>query len=44
MFKVKYFMTGGTLATKYFDTMHDAVMFCVYQAPPWSVFSLDKVD
>lgn len=37
-------MTGGTLTTKYFSTMRDAVLFCIYDAPPWSVYSLDVVE
>jgi hypothetical protein len=37
-------MTGGTLTAKYFDTMYDAVAFCIYEAPPWSVHSIDKIE
>ncbi len=40
MWVVKYYLTGGTLATKRFETLHDATMFCVYQAGYGSVHSV----
>ena len=44
MYAVVYYMTGGTRSTRYFKTLHEATLFCVYTAPPWSVERVDKVD
>ena len=43
MYKVRYYMVGGTLRTLYFPNFHEATNFCVYQAPFQSVHSMDKV-
>lgn len=43
MYKVKYFMVGGTLSTLYFPNLYKATEFCVYKAPFQSVHSVDKV-
>jgi hypothetical protein len=37
-------MTGGTLASKVFDTLHEATRFAVYKVVTGNVFSIDKID
>jgi len=44
MYRVKYYMTGGTLASKEFDTLHEATMFAVYEVVSGNVYSMDKID
>lgn len=44
MYKVKYYLSGGTLVSKYFDNISDALTFSVYNTPFQSVHSIDKVD
>jgi hypothetical protein len=43
MWKVRYYMVGGTLVTKYFPNLHEATQFAVYKAPLHSVHSMDRV-
>lgn len=43
MYKVKYYMTGGTLASKTFTSFHEATMFAVFGAGFQAVHSIDKV-
>jgi hypothetical protein len=43
MWKVKYYMVGGTLTTKYFPNLFEATQFAVYKAPFQSVYSMDKI-
>jgi len=31
MWVVKYYMSGGTLATRRFKSLHDATHFCIYK-------------
>jgi hypothetical protein len=40
MYNVRYWQYN-TLRTKWFETLHDAVMFTVYTAPFQSVHSID---
>lgn len=44
MYRVKYYMTGGTLTSKLFKTLHEATEFAVYKAGFEAVHSIDKVD
>lgn len=44
MYKVKYYLTGGTLVSKVFATLHEATMFAVYKAPFQSVHEIYKVE
>jgi hypothetical protein len=44
MYRVKYYMSGQTLVSKYFETLHNAVMFSVYQVTSGNVYSIDKVE
>ena len=44
MYKVRYYMIGGTLVTKYFASLREATQFAVYKAPFQSVHSMDKVE
>jgi hypothetical protein len=37
-------MSGQTLVSKYFETLHDAIMFSIYQISPGDMYSLDKVE
>lgn len=43
MYKVRYYLSGGTLVSKKFETLHDATMFAVFQTPFRSVYSIDKI-
>ena len=36
-------MSGGTLVSKYFKTLHNATVFSIYQIVAGNVYSLDKV-
>lgn len=40
MYKVKYYMTGGTLASRIFSSLHEATMFAVYRAGFQAVHSM----
>ena len=44
MWKVRYYMVGGTLTTKYFPNLFEATQFAVYKAPFCSVHSMYKVE
>lgn len=44
MYKVKYYMTGGTLVSKLFKTLHDAIDFSVYNIISGNLYSIDKVE
>jgi hypothetical protein len=37
-------MTGGTLTSKIFKSLHEATMFAVYQVAYNNVYGIDKVD
>ncbi len=43
MYKVRYYMTAGTLTSKTFATLHEATMFAVYQVSYGNVYGIDKV-
>lgn len=43
MWKVRYYMVGGTLVTKYFPNLYEATQFAVYKAPFQSLHSMDRV-
>lgn len=44
MYKLKYYLSGGTLVSKYFDTLHETIVFSVYKLHAGSVYSIDKVE
>jgi hypothetical protein len=37
-------MSGGTLVSKYFETLRDAVLFSVYKTPFGSFYGIDRVE
>jgi len=43
MWKVRYYMVGGTLVTKCFPNLYEATQFAVYKAPFQSLHSMDRV-
>lgn len=43
MYKVKYYMTAGTLVSKMFKTFNEAMLFSVWQVQTGNVHSIDKV-
>ena len=43
MYKVKYYMTAGTLTSKMFDTFNEAMSFSVWCVQTGNVYSIDKV-
>jgi hypothetical protein len=44
MYRVRYYLSGGTRATKFFDTLHDATMFVVYKIRACEVYDFIKVE
>jgi hypothetical protein len=44
MWRVKYYLSGGTRVTKLFPTLHDATMFVVYKIRSWDVYEFIKVE
>jgi len=43
MYKLKYYLTGGTLVSKYFDTLAEAIEFSVYKTPFQSFYGIDLI-
>ena len=37
-------MTGGTLTSKIFDSLHEAALFSVYEVSYGNFYGIDKVD
>jgi hypothetical protein len=44
MWRVSYYMCGGTLTSKTFPTMHAATEFVVYKISSWDVREFYKLD
>ena len=44
MWRVRYYMVGGTRVTKLFDTLHNATMFVVYKIRACDVYEFIKVE
>lgn len=44
MYAVVYYSTGGTRRTRYFETLQEATLFCIYKVPYSSVDGVDKID
>ena len=44
MYKVRYFLSGGTLVSKLFPTLTEAVHFCVYKVGFMQTHEIYKVD
>ena len=44
MYKVRYYMTAGTLTSKTFATFSEAMLFSVYEVASGDVHSIDKVN
>jgi hypothetical protein len=42
MYRVKYY-TYEALYSKNFETLHDAIIFCVYKVHTGNVFSVDLI-
>jgi hypothetical protein len=40
---VKFYMVGGSLVSKYFNSLSEAINFSIYETPFQSVYSIDKV-
>jgi hypothetical protein len=43
MYKVKYYLSGGTLVSKYFPTLHEAIVFTVYKTGFGQVYGIDLI-
>jgi len=43
MYKVRYYMTAGTLTSKIFQSLHEAVTFSVYGVNYENFYGIDKV-
>jgi hypothetical protein len=44
MYRVRYYLLGGTRVTKFFDTLHDATRFVVYKIRSVDVYDFIKVE
>ena len=44
MWRVKYYMVGGTRTTKLFPTLYDATQFVVYKIRSCDVYEFTKVE
>jgi len=44
LYKVRYFLTGGTLTSKTFPTLYEAVMFSVYKVGFMQTHEIYKVE
>ena len=43
MYKVRYYLTGGTFTSKLFETLSEALRFSVYQVKTGNVHSIDLI-
>ena len=43
MWRVKYYLVGGTRITKFFPTLAEATNFVVYKICSWDVYEFIKV-
>ena len=43
MYKVRFYLSGGTLVSKYFNTFSEAMAFSVYQVKTGDVFTVDLI-
>lgn len=44
MYKLRYYMSGQTLVSKYFNTLHDAIMYSIQRVVSGNMYSIDKVE
>ena len=44
MWRVKYYLSGGTRVTKLFPTLTEATHFVVYKIRSWDVYEFIKVE
>jgi hypothetical protein len=44
MYKVSYYMTGGTLSSRIFETLAQATDFMVYKISSWDVYECYRMD
>jgi len=43
MYKVKYYMTGGTLVSKKFNTLREAINFSIYKVDFQQLYGIDLI-
>jgi hypothetical protein len=43
MYKIRYYLTGGTLTSKTFNTLHETTMFAVFKITCENVYTIDKI-
>ncbi len=43
MYKIRYYMTAGTLTSKIFKTFNEAMEFSVWRVTTGNVYAIDKV-
>jgi len=43
MYKVRYYLTGGTLVSKKFDTLGEAINFSVYKVGFQQLYGIDLI-
>lgn len=43
MYKVRYYLSGGTLVSKTFNSLHDATMHVVYKVGFGQTYSMDLI-
>ena len=44
MYKVRYYMTAGTLVSRKFATLSEAINFSVFKVGFMQLFGIDKVE
>jgi hypothetical protein len=44
MWRVKYYLTGGTLTSQLFPSLSEATEFVVYKICCWDVYDFYRVD
>jgi len=44
MYKVRYYMTAGTLSSRTFATLSEAIEFSVYKVGFMQLYGIDKID
>ena len=44
MYKVRYYLTGGTFTSKIFKTFAEAMTFSIWQIKTGDVYQIDKVE
>ena len=44
MYKVKYYLSSQSMKSKTFKTLHEAIMFSIYEVGYGDMYGIDKVE